>query len=77
MVVGNALPARGRALLALSRSLIEPWIKTQRIDCRFACGGKLVVCPDTASLDIACTRVVADAMLGRRSEIGTAPFDYA
>ena len=51
------------ALSALSRSLIEPLIEREAIDCHFTRGGKLVLCPDAASLDVARAQVALQASL--------------
>jgi D-amino-acid dehydrogenase len=66
--------ATTRALLqlsALSRSLIEPLIETERIDCGFERSGKLVLYPDQASVATAAAQVRFQAALGCEQRVLT------
>jgi D-amino-acid dehydrogenase len=60
-------------LAELSREFIEPLIEGERIDCDFTRGGKLVVYPDTASLEAARAQVAYQAALGTRGQVVLAP----
>jgi D-amino-acid dehydrogenase len=55
-------------LAELSRDFIEPLIEGERIDCDFTRGGKLVVYPDSASLEAARTQLTYQAALGTRGQ---------
>ena len=70
----NGKAARGTTeallkLAELSREFIEPLIEGERIDCDFTRGGKLVVYPDSASLDAARAQVTYQAALGTRGQV--------
>jgi D-amino-acid dehydrogenase len=56
-------------LAELSREFIEPLIEGERIDCAFTRGGKLVVYPDSGSLDVARAQVAYQAALGTRGQV--------
>jgi D-amino-acid dehydrogenase len=55
-------------LAELSREFIEPLIEGERIDCHFTRGGKLVVYPDSGSLEAARGQVTYQAALGTRGQ---------
>ena len=64
-------------LAELSREFIEPLIEGERIDCDFTRGGKLVMYPDTGSLEAARAQVAYQAALGTRGQVVLAPAQCA
>ena len=60
-------------LAELSREFIEPLIEGERIDCNFTRGGKLVVYPDSSSLDAAQAQLTYQAALGTRGQLLLTP----
>ncbi|MGH6612019.1 MAG: D-amino acid dehydrogenase [Burkholderiaceae bacterium] len=58
-------------LAELSREFIEPLIEGEGIECHFTRGGKLVIYPDSSSLDAASKQVLYQAGLGSKQTVLT------